>query len=80
MPDVRRQGCGAPGGAPGGEVAPVAGVGLPGRQRLLRLGVGHGGVDLGGGQRAGQRQVERDQVVHRAVSSGPGIGVIRRSV
>ena len=39
MPMVRWQGCGAPGGAPGGEVAPVARVGLPGRQRLLRLGV-----------------------------------------
>ena len=34
----------------GGEVAPVAGVGLPGRQGLPRFGVGHGGVDLGGGR------------------------------
>ena len=56
--------------APGGEVAPVAGVGPPGGQRLLRLGVGHGGVDLGLGQHADGRhcRVEGDQVVQGRVS------------
>ena len=62
--DVRRQGCGAPGEAPGREVRQSRGVGRAGRQRLLRLGVGHGGVDLGRGQDTGQqRRAERDQVV-----------------
>ena len=62
-PDMRRQGRGAAVGAPGGEVAPVRGVGLPGRRRLLRLRVGHGGVDLGNGEGARQRRAEGDQVM-----------------
>ena len=41
------------------------GVGRPGRQRLLRLGVGHGGVDLGGGERARQLLgYDEGKVVH----------------
>jgi hypothetical protein len=47
--DMRRQGCGAPGAAPGGEVAPVAGVGRPRRQGLLYFDEAHGTVDLGHG-------------------------------
>ena len=48
------------------------GVGRPGRQRLLRLGVGHGGVDLGRGQGAGQRRAEGDQVVQGGSPDGSG--------
>jgi hypothetical protein len=84
---VRWQGCGAPQSAPGGEVAEVRRVGRPGSQRLLCLGVGHGGVDLGGGERAGQRQVERDQgvqggspAVRAASAMGLGRRVIRRTI
>ena len=73
-PLVRWQGCGAPGGAPGGEVAPVRQICPPGRLGRLRGRVAHGGVDLGGGQGAGQRRAEGDQVVHG------GSGRARRDV
>ncbi len=72
--DMCRQGCGAPGGTPAGEVPPVRGVGRPGRHRLLRLRIGHGRVDLGRGQRAGQRRTKGDQVMQVRGLREAGVG------
>jgi hypothetical protein len=48
------------------------GVGLPRGRRLLCLGVGHRGVDLGDGQMAGQLLVRDDgEVLHGRVQSFP---------